>query len=42
MAAPLTGTAEYKALQAHVKAELQNLQMRDLFGKDPKRFEEFR
>lgn len=42
MAAPLKQTAEYKAVESHVETELKSLHMRDLFEKDPKRFEEFR
>ena len=37
----LTGTPEYKALQSHVE-KLKDMHMRDLFEKDPKRFDDFR
>lgn len=36
----LTSTKEWKALEAH-KQKLEHVQMRDLFAKDPKRFEKF-
>ena len=42
MAAPLTSTPEYAALEACVKNQLKDVHMRQLFEKEPKRFEEFR
>lgn len=40
-AVSLTATPEYKALETHMK-KLKELTMRDMFEKDPKRFDEFR
>lgn len=37
----LTGTSEYKALEAHMK-QLKEKHMRDMFEENPKRFSDFR
>ena len=41
MAAPLTQTPEFKALEQEA-TKLKEVKMRDLFEQNPKRFEEFR